>query len=96
MSLSLSIDLESATFADLAALVEAARTAGVDSGTRVSLDEDSTRLVLNASADTRHTQPTRPADPLKNYPQRPAPGSGTDAALKFIAHLLGEDRRPNQ
>lgn len=93
MSLNLSLNLETATFADLAALVEAARTAGIDPKTLVTLDDDSGHLTVEAGGNPVHASKS---DPLKDHPQRPAPGSGTDAALKFIAQLLGEDRRPNQ
>ena len=46
MSVQLSIDLSDATFADLRALVDAARTAGVDS--RARLEFEDTTLIVTA------------------------------------------------
>ncbi|AGF72985.1 hypothetical protein [Corynebacterium halotolerans] len=51
MSVQLSIDLSDATFADLRALVDAARTAGVDSRARLELED--TTLIVTADGTTR-------------------------------------------
>lgn len=90
MSVKLSIDLESATFADLASLVEAARTAGISADSPVMLSGDRTTLLLETAGSPSHTRPTSSS---KDSRPHPGPGAGTDAALKFIAQLLGEDRR---
>lgn len=54
MALSLSIDLTDATFADLRALVDAARTAGVSD--RVSLVLEETTLIVTADDTTERVE----------------------------------------
>lgn len=96
MALNLSIDLTDATFADLAALVEAARTAGIDPATDLVLED--TTLTIRADGDPDHAQPRGRRYRHDKYdkfemPERPGPSAGTDAALKFIAELLGGNER---
>lgn len=92
MSVKLSIDLDSATFADLASLVEAARTAGISADSPVMLSDDRTTLLLESAGSPSHTRPTSAPKDSRSH-TGVGPGAGTDAALKFIAQLLGEDRR---
>src|SRR5699024_2058369 len=77
MSLSLSIDLSDATFADLRALVDAARTAGVSDDVRLEL-EDTTLLVTatdTAARDGSGDAPAGAATPRTEQPRGPF-GSG--------------------
>lgn len=82
MALHLSLDLDNSTFADLAALVEAARTAGISADARIEVTENT--LSITSAGD-----PTHARTPRTPGPERPMPSAGSDAALKFIAELLG-------
>lgn len=86
MALNLSIDLDNATFADLANLVEAARTAGISNDAPVRLDE--TRLHLETSGGALNRSSRSEHDH-----HRSDTSTGSEAALRFIAQLLGEERR---
>ncbi len=97
MPLSLSIDLSEATFADLRALVDAAHTAGVDSHTRVEL-EDTTLLVTIDGTAEREAEP----EVIDREPEtrpRPAfnPGTGQqlgDAAIRSVIDILTGRQEP--
>lgn len=92
MPLNLSIDLHDATLADLTALVEAARTAGMDPTTELTLEDG----VLNIRAAGNPDGGRRPRfDKFEKFDimDRPGPSAGTDAALRFIAELLGGNER---
>lgn len=88
MALHLSLDLQDSTFADLAALVEAGRTAGIPADTRVSVNDGV--LAITTDGDPAHAR--GPRERAESF-GRPAPSAGSDAALKFIAELLGGPER---
>ncbi|WP_165164183.1 hypothetical protein [Corynebacterium qintianiae] len=86
MAMNLSIDLDNGTFADLAALVEAARVAGVDK--RAALKLDGTTLTLKVDAAAAVPSRTKPA----------ARESGTaplgDAAIRSVIDILSGRLEP--
>lgn len=96
MALNLSIDLNDCTLADLNALVEAARTAGFDPATTVTLEDSILTISAKGNADSAEEPSRRPRfekfDKF-DFPDRPSPAAGTDAALRFIAELLGGNER---
>lgn len=104
MSLSLSIDLNDATFADLRALVDAARTAGVSDDVRLEL-EDTTLLVTatdTAARDGSGDAPAGAATPRTEQPRGPF-GSGNwggqgsqigDAAIRSVIDILTGRQEP--
>lgn len=85
MALRLCLDLNNSTFADLAALVEAARTAGVSADARIDITDHV--LSVTSTGDPVHTRASQ------EKVSRPSPSAGSDAALKFIAELLGGQDR---
>lgn len=92
MAVELSIDLANATFSDLVKLVDAARTAGVDSEAQINLDDEVLRVVAEGPVAPRPVEQVgqaRPTNPLNS--------ANTDVALKFLAELLSgrEGRRDN-
>ncbi len=104
MPLSLSIDLSDATFADLRALVDAARTAGVSDDVRLEL-EDTTLLVTatdTAARDEHDDVPSRPTTP-RTEPSRSPFSSGHwgaqgsqigDAAIRSVIDILTGRQEP--
>ncbi|AKK11537.1 hypothetical protein [Corynebacterium uterequi] len=92
MAVMLRVDLANATFADLEAVVAAARVAGASTTTQVALDGSD--LVVSVEGPATSSHPASAPTPSEAQPQPPARGQevGADAALKFIAHLLGENR----
>lgn len=95
MAVSLSIDLSDATFADLRALVDAARTAGVSDTSTLEL-EDTTLIV---AADNTAGRPT-PPDP-ETPPRPPHAGSHNprgaaigDAAIRSVIDILTGRQEP--
>lgn len=91
MSLSLSIDLSDATFADLRALVDAARTAGVQDNVKLELED--TTLLVTADASERdevsHTPTGERSRP--ESPRSPFGGQGGqigDAAIRSVIDIL--------
>ncbi|WP_211272771.1 hypothetical protein [Corynebacterium phocae] len=98
MALSLRLDLEKATIADLEALLAAARSGGADGGSEVSLD--GTQLVIDA--DTAGAP--RPAQPATaREPESPASKSDSfrdavapvgDAAIRTVIDILSGRQNP--
>ena len=104
MSLSLSIDLTNATFADLRALVDAARTAGVNDSIRLEL-EDTTLIVTAADTADRVEVVDAPAGENTTRPEPPrgpfSPGSWAgsggqigDAAIRSVIDILTGRQEP--
>jgi len=104
MSLSLSIDLSDATFADLRALVDAARTAGVSDDVHLEL-EDTTLIVTAAdTADrdevvdaTTRTTPPRPEHARGPFGSGNWGGQGAqigDAAIRSVIDILTGRQEP--
>ncbi|OFP35475.1 hypothetical protein [Corynebacterium sp. HMSC071B10] len=83
MAVHFSIDLNDATFADLVALVEGARVAGVDKHARLELED--TTLTLEVEPDTRRTTTTRTETQL--------PQLG-DAAIRSVVDILTGRQEP--
>ncbi len=79
MAVNISIDLEDATFADLVAMVEAAKIAGIDPGERVDLDGATLQISVEPKRDTTAAAPT----PEK----RDLPQLG-DAAIRSVVDIL--------
>ncbi|OHF36100.1 hypothetical protein [Corynebacterium sp. HMSC074A01] len=83
MAVHFSIDLNDATFADLVALVEGARVAGVDKHARLELED--TTLTLEVEPDTRRAATTRTETQL--------PQLG-DAAIRSVVDILTGRQEP--
>ena len=87
MAVHFSIDLNDATYADLVALVEGARVAGVDKQARLHLED--TTLSLDVEPDTRRGT-TRT--------EHPAPGGQLpqlgDAAIRSVVDILTGRQEP--
>lgn len=83
MAVHFSIDLNDATFADLVALVEGARVAGVDKHARLELED--TTLTLEVEPDTRRATTTR------TEAQLPQLG---DAAIRSVVDILTGRQEP--
>ncbi|QYH19449.1 hypothetical protein JKI95_10235 [Corynebacterium aquatimens] len=91
MAVHMTIDLADATFADLVALVEAARVAGVERSTPVTL-EDSTLTVAVEPAPQPAPRPAeRPAE--SDAAHRPLPQLG-DAAIRSVVDILTGRQEP--
>lgn len=80
MAVNMTIDLTDATFADLVALVDAARVAGIDPTTKLDLDE----TTLNISVEP--TTPRR-ANAPEQAKERTVPPLG-DAAIRSVVDIL--------
>ena len=83
MAVHFSIDLNDSTFADLVALVEGARVAGVDKHARLELED--TTLTLEVEPDTRRATTTRTETQL--------PQLG-DAAIRSVVDILTGRQEP--
>ena len=59
MAVNMTIDLNNATFADLVALVDAARVAGVDLKTGLELDGETLSITVEPVSYTHLTLPTK-------------------------------------
>lgn len=106
MAVSISIDLTDATFADLRALVDAARTAGVSDDVSVVL-EDSTLIVTADDTTERVEVVDAPSENRTPRPDTPGPRSpfGTghwggqggqigDAAIRSVIDILTGRQEP--
>ncbi|MDO5669132.1 MAG: hypothetical protein Q4G50_03930 [Corynebacterium sp.] len=97
MSLSLSIDLNNATFADLRALVDAARTAGVQDSVKLDL-EDTTLLVTADAAERDEVSSSAAGErPRPEPPRSPFGGQGSqigDAAIRSVIDILTGRQEP--
>lgn len=104
MAVSLSIDLTDATFADLRALVDAARTAGVQDSAQVEL-EDTTLIVTSEDTSDRTEVVDAPSGerPRNDHQPRGPFGSGNwsgqggqigDAAIRSVIDILTGRQEP--
>ncbi|MDK6260810.1 hypothetical protein [Corynebacterium frankenforstense] len=102
MSLSLTVDLNTATLADLEALVAAARTAGVSTGASVTLDGDCQTLTVvadNPASDTdpaRHAQRPGDGEHAREFPTLTADNIGGvgEAAVRSVIDILTGRQEP--
>lgn len=90
MAVNMTIDLDTATFADLVALVEAARVAGVSDAAPVQLDGAVLTVAVDTSARTSRAKPARSE---ADAPQRPLPQLG-DAAIRSVVDILTGRQEP--
>lgn len=79
MAVNISIDLGDATFADLVAMVEAARVAGVDPAQGVTLDGSTLRINVEPK---RTKAAAAPAQEKRDLPQL------GDAAIRSVVDIL--------
>ena len=90
MAVNISIDLTDATFADLVALVDAARVAGVDP--RAAIELEDTTLCLNVEPADR--TPARAEEPVgKPASDSVLPPLG-DAAIRSVVDILTGRQEP--
>lgn len=99
MPVSLSIDLADATFSDLRALVDAARTAGISDDTKLELED--TTLIATAEDTTDRIEVV---DPPAAGPRPPRPDHGPrwgsqsgpigDAAIRSVIDILTGRQEP--
>ena len=103
MAVNLSIDLNDATYSDLVALVDAARTAGADSAT--SLELDGTMLKVSVAAPSvsmarrddaaaRYTRDARQARDTPGFEDRVLPVLGENAVRGIMDILTGRQDPP--
>lgn len=86
MAVNMTIDLNDATFADLVALVDAARVAGVDSKTALELDGETLSITVEPGTRT----PVREAAPEKERTIAPL----GDAAIRSVVDILTGRQEP--
>ena len=86
MAVNMTIDLNNATFADLVALVDAARVAGVDPKTALELDGETLSITVEPTTRT----PAREQAPEK---ERTVPPLG-DAAIRSVVDILTGRQEP--
>ncbi|APT89273.1 hypothetical protein CFRA_08430 [Corynebacterium frankenforstense DSM 45800] len=102
MSLSLTVDLNTATLADLEALVAAARTAGVSTGASVTLDGDSQTLTVvadqptSATGSARHAERPGDGENSREFPTLTADNIGGvgEAAVRSVIDILTGRQEP--
>lgn len=103
MPLSLSIDLSDATFADLRALVDAARTAGVSDDVHLELEDTTLIVTADDTADRAATsEAPSAAPPRAEHPRGPFSsgnwaGQGSqigDAAIRSVIDILTGRQEP--
>lgn len=83
----MTINLNDATFADLVALVDAARVAGVDPKTALELDGETLSLTVQPGART--------AEPVREKPERDrAIAPLGDAAIRSVVDILTGRQEP--
>lgn len=85
MAVSLSIDLADATFADLRALVDAARTAGVSDNVTLELEDTTLLVIADATANRPRSSAAEPVVKSHQAPRGPAVG---DAAIRSVIDIL--------
>lgn len=85
MAVNISIDLHDATFADLVALVDAARVAGVDAHTALQLEDSTLQIAVEASNTGHARTPQAPAE--QTPAPSPLPQLG-DAAIRSVVDIL--------
>lgn len=86
MAVNMTIDLNDATFADLVALVDAARVAGVDPKTALELDGETLSITVEPGTRT----PVREAAPEKERTIAPL----GDAAIRSVVDILTGRQEP--
>lgn len=91
----MTIDLGNANFADLVALVDAARVAGVTDTAPVKLDGAVLSIEVDTSARTSQATPARDGAPSasSDTPHRPLPQLG-DAAIRSVVDILTGRQEP--
>lgn len=89
MAVNITIDLNDATFADLVALVDAARVAGVDPATKLDLDD----ATLGISVEP--TTPRRASAP-EQQKERTVPPLGDTAIRSVVDILTGRQEPPRR
>ncbi|MDO5511416.1 hypothetical protein [Corynebacterium sp.] len=101
MAVSLSIDLSNATFADLRALVDAARTAGVTDTAQVQLED--TTLLITSDDTAKRSEACDTPTPRNEHPPRGPFGPGNwpgqggqigDAAIRSVIDILTGRQEP--
>ncbi|MCP1386777.1 hypothetical protein M5J20_00980 [Corynebacterium sp. TA-R-1] len=90
MAVHMTIDLNDATFADLVALVDAARVAGIDPTTPVTLEEAALTVAVEPAPKAPHPEP-RPGE--QDPAPRPLPQLG-DAAIRSVVDILTGRQEP--
>ncbi|MEH0147670.1 hypothetical protein V6D40_08355 [Corynebacterium sp. Q4381] len=95
MAVNMSIDLDNATFADLVALVDAARVAGVADAAPVKLDGAALSIEVDTSARASQAKPARTSAPAESADtsHRPLPQLG-DAAIRSVVDILTGRQEP--
>ena len=95
MAVNLSIDLNDATYSDLVALVEAARTAGADSATSVELDGTTLKVSVAAPSVSmaRRAQEHHARDNA-GFEDRVMPVLGENAVRGIMDILTGRQDPP--
>lgn len=86
MAVNMTIDLNNATFADLVALVDAARVAGVDPKTGLELDGETLSITVEPTTRT----PAREQAPEKEHTVPPL----GDAAIRSVVDILTGRQEP--
>lgn len=95
MAVNMTIDLGNANFADLVALVDAARVAGVTDTAPVKLDGAALSIEVDTSARTSQAKPARDGAPAaaSDTSHRPLPQLG-DAAIRSVVDILTGRQEP--
>ena len=100
MAVNLTVDLENATFADLVALVEAARVAGVDKRAKLELEDTTLHVTVEPGAPGAQ-MPQGPHGSAGGFggprppatPHSPLPQLG-DAAIRSVIDILTGRQEP--
>ena len=97
MAVNLTVDLDNATFADLVALVEAARVAGVDKRAKLELEDTTLHVSVEPSAPGAHSPGAQAAGGYAAQrppaPHSPLPQLG-DAAIRSVIDILTGRQEP--
>lgn len=88
MAVNMTIDLNDATFADLVALVDAARVAGIDPTTKLDLNETTLGISVEPTTPRRASAPEQAKD-------RTVPPLG-DAAIRSVVDILTGRQDPDR
>ena len=98
MAVQISIDLDNATFADLVALVDAARVAGVTSDTVLELEDSTLSIAVEPDSADAHQQRV-PERAHEEHPTTSSPGATAlpqlgDAAIRSVVDILTGRQEP--
>lgn len=85
MAVNMTIDLDNAAFADLVALVDAARVAGIDPSAKLELDDTTLNVTVEPS-------PRRASTPEQPKERSVAPLG--DAAIRSVVDILTGRQEP--